>query len=231
VSGSREEVTQCIYHICCALLDSPPKGDPRLYRPDGGFSDNRGFGGGGGGSGSRGRERDSYRRERSPPGFGGGDYSNSFEAIADFARRQRGGRSRDDSRDREQRYEMSVPNDVVGAVIGKRGSKINEIRQISGATINIMETGQQKKRERSPDTDRERIIEISGSTTAVTLAKSLINVAMDMGQDGMDRGRRDRDDRRGGRFARTRSRSRERGSGSGGGYDDRRGRRDKFAPY
>jgi len=225
VSGSREEVTQCIYHICCALLESPPKGDPRLYRPDGGFSDNRGFGGGGG---SRGRERDSYRRERSPPGFGG-EYSNSFEAIADFARRQRGGRNREDSRDREQRYEMSVPNDVVGAVIGKRGAKINEIRQISGATINIMETGQQRKRERSPDTDRERIIEISGSTTAVTLAKSLINVAMDMGQDGFERGRRDRDDRRGGRFARTRSRSRERGSG--GAYDDRRGRRDKFAPY
>ena len=25
---------------------------------------------------------------------------------------------------------MSVPNDVVGSVIGKRGSKINEIRQI-----------------------------------------------------------------------------------------------------
>merc|ERR1740124_1060014 len=97
----------------------------------------------------------------------------------------------------------------------------NEIRQISGATINIMETGQ-RKRERSPDTDRERIIEISGTTTAVTLAKSLINVAMDMGQDGLERGRRDRDDRRGGRFARTRSRSRERGSG--GGYDDRRRR-------
>ena len=68
---------------------------------------------------------------------------------------------------------MSVPNDVVGSVIGKRGSKINEIRQIrylkhikletyeiwgsketflcrSGATINIMESGQ-KRRERSPE--------------------------------------------------------------------------------
>ena len=66
------------------------------------------------------------------------------------------------------RHEMSVPNDVVGSVIGKRGSKINEIRQIrylrakhdlglkrnifcrSGATINIMESGQ-KRRERSPE--------------------------------------------------------------------------------
>ena len=26
------------------------------------------------------------------------------------------------------RYEMNVPNDVIGAVIGKRGAKINEIR-------------------------------------------------------------------------------------------------------
>ena len=42
VSGSREEVTQCIYHICCALLDSPARGDTRLYRPDSGFSDGRG---------------------------------------------------------------------------------------------------------------------------------------------------------------------------------------------
>ena len=68
----------------------------------------------------------------------------------------------------KSRHEMSVPNDVVGSVIGKRGSKINEIRQIrylrakhdwgsketflcrSGATINIMESGQ-KRRERSPE--------------------------------------------------------------------------------
>merc|ERR1719376_1994435 len=115
-------------------------------------------------------------RGRSPPAAysyaqQGGAYSTPFDAIADFARRTTGGggggRSRrDDSRERDLRHEMSVPNDVVGSVIGKRGSKINEIRQISGATINIMETGQQKKRERSPDTDRERIIEISGSTTA-----------------------------------------------------------------
>merc|ERR1712029_538060 len=108
---------------------------------------------------------------RSPPAaysyaHQGGAYSSPFDAIADFARRSTGGgggRSRrDDSRDRDLRHEMSVPNDVVGSVIGKRGSKINEIRQISGATINIMESGQ-RKRERSPDNDRERIIEIMGS--------------------------------------------------------------------
>ena len=43
VSGSREEVTQCIYHICDAVLDCPVRGDTRLYRPDKGFSDDRGY--------------------------------------------------------------------------------------------------------------------------------------------------------------------------------------------
>ena len=76
------------------------------------------------------------------------------------------------------RYEMNVPNDVIGAVIGKRGAKINEIRSLSGASINIMEVGArggQRSRDRSPDPDRERIIEISGSTQSVTMAKSLIS--------------------------------------------------------
>ena len=133
---------------------------------------------------------------------------------------------------------MNVPNDIIGAVIGKRGAKINEIRQLSGATINIMEVGQRQRgggRDRSPDPERERVIEISGSGTAVTLARSLINIGMDLGNETGDTrgGRRDRDDRRGGggggggRFSRTRSRSRERM----GNYEDRRGRRDKFAPY
>ena len=134
---------------------------------------------------------------------------------------------------------MNVPNEVIGAVIGKRGAKINEIRQLSGANINIMEVGQRQRnggRDRSPDPERERIIEISGSGTAVTLAKSLINIAMDLGNETGDMrgGRREREDRRGGgagaggRFSRTRSRSRERGGGT---YEDRRGRRDKFASY
>merc|ERR1719458_1508264 len=98
---------------------------------------------------------------------------------------------------------MNVPNEVIGAVIGKRGAKINEIRQLSGANINIMEVGQRQRsggRDRSPDPARERIIEISGSGTAVTLAKSLINIAMVLGNDAGDMrgGRRDREDRRGG---------------------------------
>ena len=57
--GSWEEVTQCIYHICCALLDSPARGDTRMYRPDSGYSDVDGRGS------SRMSDRDS-RKDRSP---------------------------------------------------------------------------------------------------------------------------------------------------------------------
>jgi len=230
VSGTRDEVTQCIYHICCALLDSPARGETRLYRPDGGFS-------GGDGRSSRRSDRDSYRRERSPVMSDYGSRS-SFEAIAEFARRQRGqmrgGGRREDSRERrrqdETKYEMNVSNDIIGAVIGKRGSKINEIRTLSGAKIDIMEVGQrQRQRDRSPDPDRDRIIEISGTSEQILAAKGMISMAMDtlcISNEGQGRGGR-RDERRG-RFSRTRSRSRERG---GGVYEDRRGRRDKFAPY
>ena len=34
IIGSREKVQQCIYHICCALLERPLKEKPKLYRPN-----------------------------------------------------------------------------------------------------------------------------------------------------------------------------------------------------
>uniref|UniRef100_A0A8W7P456 K Homology domain-containing protein n=1 Tax=Anopheles coluzzii TaxID=1518534 RepID=A0A8W7P456_ANOCL len=33
LSGSAEAITQCIYHICCVMLESPPKGATIPYRP------------------------------------------------------------------------------------------------------------------------------------------------------------------------------------------------------
>lgn len=94
----------------------PARGDSILYRPDSGYSDGRGS--------SRMSDRDSHR-DRSPMLS---DYGrSSFEAIADFARRQGGGRSRDDSHDRDIN-EINVPNDTIKVVFDKRGVKINEIR-------------------------------------------------------------------------------------------------------
>ncbi|KNC98566.1 uncharacterized protein SPPG_06253 [Spizellomyces punctatus DAOM BR117] len=38
-----------------------------------------------------------------------------------------------------QMQQIFIPNDMVGAIIGKQGSKINEIRHLSGSQIKIME--------------------------------------------------------------------------------------------
>ena len=80
---------------------------------------------------------------------------------------------------------MNVSNDVFGAVSEKRGAIIDEITSLSGANINIR--GGQRSRERSPDPDSESIIVISGSNLAVTIAKSLIIMALDLRDGAQDR--------------------------------------------
>ena len=56
---------------------------------------------------------------------------------------------------------MFVANESIGSVIGRKGAKINEIRTMSGARINILESGSKAtgpRGGRSPEPDRERII-------------------------------------------------------------------------
>ena len=50
--------------------------------------------------------------------------------------------------------QIYIPNDMVGAIIGKGGSKINEIRQISGSVIKINEP---------QDNTNERLVTITGT--------------------------------------------------------------------
>ncbi|ABN67499.1 predicted protein [Scheffersomyces stipitis CBS 6054] len=60
---------------------------------------------------------------------------------------------------------ISFPNDIVGALIGKNGSRIQGVRKISGATIGISEEVEGKP---------ERIFTLSGSAHAVEKAKELL---------------------------------------------------------
>lgn len=200
VNGSRDAVTQCIYHICCVMLESPAKGNTMQYQPG-----RTGFPGGFGGRG-----------ERGPPnplagllGLGGGGAS-TLAAIASIAgsqinrRDHRGGDREERDRDRESTFNMSVANDLIGSVIGKGGTKIAEIRQISGAMIRIS-----KSNEESTDGDERQIV-ITGNPDSVALAKSLINMSLDLHkanmeegdrpEGGEDRRRRDRDEDRRDRY-------------------------------
>lgn len=65
---------------------------------------------------------------------------------------------------------MTVPNDLIGCIIGKGGTKIAEIRQISGAMIRISNC------EEREGGNTDRTITISGNPDAVALAQYLINM-------------------------------------------------------
>jgi len=184
VAGSRDAVTQCIYHICCVMIESPAKGTTVQYQP--------GRGGFGGGAMMRGEGRGPPNPLAGLLGFGGRGGS-TLAAIASIAgsqirRHDRGDREERD-RDRESTYQMSVANELIGSVIGKGGSKIAEIRQMSGAMIRISKSDDP---DASPTTERH--IQITGNPDSVALAKSLINMSLDLHKASLERGGSKEDD-------------------------------------
>jgi len=206
IGGTKTNITQCIYQICCVMLESPPKGTTIPYTPKAGLLS-------GGGLGPR-------PRSGGGPGdnplasllnLGGG--ASTLAAIASLAGSQirdnrRGDRDRDDRGGgngngggaASTSFEIYVPNDMIGCIIGKGGSKIAEIRQISGAMIRISKSddagqgrtqgGDSSNSERTPDTS-ERQITITGNPDSVALAKSLINMSLDLHKSKLEENDRD----------------------------------------
>jgi len=68
-----------------------------------------------------------------------------------------------------QTHEMSIPNDLIGCIIGRGGTKINEIRQLSGANIKI--SG-------SEEGLSDRVITITGLPESINAAVYLINARL-----------------------------------------------------
>uniref|UniRef100_A0A8C9LFS8 K Homology domain-containing protein n=1 Tax=Pavo cristatus TaxID=9049 RepID=A0A8C9LFS8_PAVCR len=64
-------------------------------------------------------------------------------------------------------HELTIPNDLIGCIIGRQGSKINEIRQMSGAQIKIAN---------ATEGSAERQVTITGSPANISLAQYLINL-------------------------------------------------------
>ncbi len=212
ISGSKDAITQAIYHVCTVMLESPPKGTPVPYMPRAGLS---GHGGGSlGRHGGRGGQQDNPLANLLGLGSGGASTLAALATLAgsqirdrrDSGREHSGGSSSRGSSNggggggggggsgSSQTFEMSIANDMIGCIIGKGGSKIAEIRQISGAMIRI------SKSDESSDDGSERQITISGNPDSVTLAKSLINMSLDLHKSKLeDRDNRDRDGGRDGR--------------------------------
>ncbi|XP_069472162.1 poly(rC)-binding protein 3 isoform X10 [Ambystoma mexicanum] len=73
-------------------------------------------------------------------------------------------------------HELTIPNDLIGCIIGRQGTKINEIRQMSGAQIKIAS---------ATEGSAERQITITGSPANISLAQYLINARLTSEVTGM----------------------------------------------
>lgn len=66
--------------------------------------------------------------------------------------------------------QIFIPNDMVGAIIGKGGAKINEIRQLSGSVIKINEP---------QDNSNERLVTITGTQECNQMALYMLYSRLD----------------------------------------------------
>jgi heterogeneous nuclear rnp K-like protein len=77
-----------------------------------------------------------------------------------------------------QTQQIFIPNDLVGCIIGKGGSKINEIRQSSGSQIKIMEPGAVGVgvggQTAGPPNEGERLVVITGQPQNIQLAVGML---------------------------------------------------------
>uniref|UniRef100_A0A182JAT7 K Homology domain-containing protein n=1 Tax=Anopheles atroparvus TaxID=41427 RepID=A0A182JAT7_ANOAO len=188
LSGSAEAITQCIYHICCVMLESPPKGATIPYRPKPQVNGPVIVANGQaytiqGNYAVPAQEVTGIAKNPlaglAALGLAGAIPSNTGglnpTALAALAGSQlRTNNNRNVAPVQTQSHEMTVPNDLIGCIIGKGGTKIAEIRQISGAMIRISNCEERD----SGNTDRT--ITITGNPDSVALAQYLINMSVEL---------------------------------------------------
>jgi len=108
-------------------------------------------------------------------GFGGSAGALNPAALAALAgQHQQAGRPQTT----QQTHEMTVPNELIGCIIGKGGSKIAEIRQLSGAMIRISNCEDRDSIGGGSNTNMDRTITITGNAESVALAQYLINMSI-----------------------------------------------------
>ncbi|XP_072765592.1 poly(rC)-binding protein 3 isoform X2 [Anoplolepis gracilipes] len=191
ISGTSEAITQCIYHICCVMLESPPKGATIPYRPKPQVGGPVILAGGQAytiqGNYAVPAHSDMGKLGSNPlaglaalglgglatPANTGGLNPAALAALAGSQLRT-SNTNRQQPAANNQTHEMTVPNELIGCIIGKGGTKIAEIRQISGAMIRISNC---EEREGGAT---DRTITITGNPDAVALAQYLINMSVEL---------------------------------------------------
>ncbi|XP_019891897.1 poly(rC)-binding protein 3 isoform X6 [Musca domestica] len=187
LSGTAEQITQCIYQICLVMLESPPRGATIPYRPKPQVSGPVILANGQAFTIQGNYAVPAQEVAKNPlaslaalglagmaPANTGGLNPTALAALAGSQLR-----TANTNRAQQQQHEMTVSNDLIGCIIGKGGTKIAEIRQISGAMIRISNC------EEREGGNTDRTITISGNPDSVALAQYLINMRISMETAGL----------------------------------------------
>ncbi|XP_024918378.1 poly(rC)-binding protein 3-like [Cynoglossus semilaevis] len=189
ISGAPEAIIQCVKQICVVMLEvcsqSPPKGATIPYRPK--PAANPIIFSGGQAYTIQGQyaiphpdlsKLHQLAMQQTPftplgqttpafPECGVGHSSPPLNVQYYFAISAAGL----DASNQASTHELTIPNDLIGCIIGRQGTKINEIRQMSGAQIKIAN---------AMEGSSERQITITGTPANISLAQYLINARSDI---------------------------------------------------
>nr|XP_046241186.1 poly(rC)-binding protein 4 isoform X2 [Scatophagus argus] len=188
ISGSHDAIIQCVKLICTVILESPPKGATIPYRPSSTpgavlLAGNQVF-----------EASDFGSHPLFSVAQGGVDLQQTYAVQSHYgvppsevaklhqlSMQQQGlapiSQSAAsvlpggvDASSPTTSQELLIPNDLIGSIIGRQGTKINEIRHVSGAQIKI---GSQI------DSTSDRHVTITGTPIAINLAQYLITSCLE----------------------------------------------------
>uniref|UniRef100_A0A8C1LFY5 Poly(rC) binding protein 4 n=1 Tax=Cyprinus carpio TaxID=7962 RepID=A0A8C1LFY5_CYPCA len=164
ISGSQEAIIQCVKLICTVILESPPKGATIPYRPTPApgtvlLAGNQAY-----------TVQNQYGIPHSE--LAKLHQLSMQQGLAPMAQPTATQvlPAGIESSSQTASQELLIPNDLIGSIIGRQGTKINEIRQVSGAQIKI---GSQL------DSTSDRHVTITGSPISINLAQYLITSCLE----------------------------------------------------
>ncbi|XP_067861291.1 poly(rC)-binding protein 3 isoform X3 [Heptranchias perlo] len=186
ISGTPDAIIQCVKQICVVMLESPPKGATIPYRPKPASAPVI-FAGGQVRAdtilASAGNHSVLAHQQPAPAYTIQGQYAiphPDLTKLHQLAMQHTPftplGQTTPgfpaaglDATAQTSSHELTIPNDLIGCIIGRQGSKINEIRQMSGAQIKIAN---------ATEGSTERQVTITGSPANISLAQYLINARL-----------------------------------------------------
>ncbi|KAI1890336.1 hypothetical protein AGOR_G00152680 [Albula goreensis] len=187
ISGTQDAIIQCVKLICTVILESPPKGATIPYRPSPSpgavlLSGNQVFEASEFGShplfsvAQGGLDLQQAYTVQNQYGIPHSELAKLHQLSMQQGLAPMGQPAAPvlpagiETNAQTSSQELLIPNDLIGSIIGRQGTKINEIRQVSGAQIKI---GSQL------DSTSDRHVTITGSPISINLAQYLITSCLE----------------------------------------------------